>query len=225
MKSQDVFLLLKLVSLELLHADSQRAGLAVADEHGFAKASWQDWEPEAQTDSGPDWSASLSDDNFGRQWMDSQYTVRGLQDSTGISKTEVAAALKRCQEVGLVMSDRHTQWPVVNRKGLWEFLVHGLRYVFPAKAGALTRGIATGVGAPVLQGQLMSAGDLLPVWPDARGNTKGLSVAPLFKSVPHAARRDPRLYALLALTDAVRMGRPREHALAAKALAQWLELA
>jgi len=223
MKSQDVFLLLKLVSLELLYADIQRAGPAVADEYGHAKASWQDWEPEAN--SSQEWGTGLSDDNFSQQWMDSKYTVRGLEESTGISKTEVAAALKRCQEVGLAMPDRHTQWPVVNRKGLWELLVYGLRYVFPARAGELTRGIATGVGAPVLQGQLMSAGDLLPVWPDPRGKTKGLSVMPLFKSVPHAARRDPRLYALLALTDAVRMGRPRESALAAKALAQWLEVA
>jgi hypothetical protein len=47
----------------------------------------------------------------------------------------------------------------------------------------------------------------------------GQSVEPLFKSVPMSVRRDPVLYDLLALTDALRVGKPREHALAAQMLA------
>ena len=56
----------------------------------------------------------------------------------------------------------------------------------------------------------MTAGEFVPVWPDARGNTKGQAVEPLFKSVPEAVRKDPQLYALLALTDAIRFGQARE---------------
>ena len=180
MKSQDVLLMLKLMSFELDESASQCA---------------------------------------------ERYSVRSLADSTGVSKSEVANAWQRCVAVGLLKSDRITGLPILNRDGLFGFLVHGLRYVFPAKLGELTRGMATGVGAPVLAGKLQSAGDLVPVWPDAQGSVMGLSVVPLFKSVPEAASKDERLYALLALTDALRIGKAREHELAAKMLGQWMGLA
>jgi hypothetical protein len=45
-----------------------------------------------------------------------------------------------------------------------------------------------------------------PVWPDEAGEVRGLEFAPLYKSVPQAARRDPRLYELLVLVDAIRGG-------------------
>ncbi|WP_228768282.1 hypothetical protein [Limnohabitans sp. DM1] len=153
------------------------------------------------------------------------YSVRGLADSTGVSKSEVANALKRCTDVGLLKTDRYTGCPVVNRAGLYEFLVHGIRYVFPARLGELTRGIPTAVGAPVLADKLMSAGDLVPVWSDAAGSCMGQSVEPLFKSVPMSVRRDPVLYDLLALTDALRVGKPREQALAAQMLADRMAVA
>lgn len=47
-------------------------------------------------------------------------------------------------------------------------------------------------------------------------------MAPLYKTVTGAVRRDSRLYALLALTDAIRLGQPRECNLAAELLAQML---
>lgn len=98
--------------------------------------------------------------------------------------------------------------------------MYGVKYVFPAKPGRLVRGIRTAFAAPVLEGRLFSAGEWLPVWPDARGNNKGLEVTPLFKTVGHAARRDPELYALLALVDAIRIGNPREANLAKDLLRQ-----
>ena len=42
------------------------------------------------------------------------------------------------------------------------------------------------------------------------------------ETVTGAVRRDSRLYALLALTDAIRLGQPRERNLAAELLAQML---
>jgi hypothetical protein len=38
--------------------------------------------------------------------------------------------------------------------------------------------------------------------------------SPLYKNVPEAARRDPKLYELLALVDAIRDGRAREREIA-----------
>ena len=51
---------------------------------------------------------------------------------------------------------------------------------------------------------------------------QGVAVEPLYSSVPGAAQRDPELYYLLALVDALRMGRARERAFAEKELAERL---
>ncbi len=99
-----------------------------------------------------------------------------------------------CLEVGLAKLDRDIDVPCTNTRTLFEFIVYGLRYVFPAKPGALTRGIVTAFAAPILREKLMGAGEYKPVWPDARGNTKGLAVEPLFKTV-----QKPRLAGLLCL--------------------------
>jgi hypothetical protein len=51
---------------------------------------------------------------------------------------------------------------------------------------------------------------------------QGAAVQPLDSSVPGAARRDPALYDLLALVDALRIGRARERSLAEKEITQRL---
>jgi hypothetical protein len=144
----------------------------------------------------PHWSSH----ELHQRFVAEQYGVRALEKSTGISRTQISLALKRCYTVGLAKPERATGIPRANSKALFEFIVYGLRYVFPASAGAITRGIATSLGAPVLQDKLMTAGELLPVWPDARGNTKGVSVEPLYKSVPYAVRQDQWLYVPFILT-------------------------
>jgi hypothetical protein len=61
-----------------------------------------------------------------------------------------------------------------------------------------------------------------PVWPDPEGSTRGVAFEPLYPTVPQAARRDPALYELLALVDAVRDGRARERKIAEKELVKRL---
>jgi hypothetical protein len=59
-----------------------------------------------------------------------------------------------------------------------------------------------------------------PVWPDKNGTVRGVALAPLYPTVPEAARRDSNLYELLALFDAVRAGQAREREIAQKQLAE-----
>ena len=47
---------------------------------------------------------------------------------------------------------------------------------------------------------------------------RGVEFSPLYKNVPAAAQRDPKLYELLALVDAIRDGRTRERELAIREL-------
>ena len=140
------------------------------------------------------------------------FALRSLEAALGISKTEISASLKRSVDTTLAIKtgDR----PKVNRRNLTEFVKHGLKYTFPARPGAPQRGIATGFAAPMLAGQLVSAGADIQVWPYADGDQRGLSVVPLYKSVPMAALGDDRLYELLALVDAIRLGNQRETNLA-----------
>lgn len=229
MKSQDIVLLLKLVSL------SQQENQAPPQ----IPENWKGWDDHAlldenlpygqkmgfafETSGEPrgEFSNEVGDQApsfFEAEKTYDPYSVRALSSSTGISKSEVSMVLKRCYANGLARQDRHSGVPRVNTKSLYEFIVYGLRYVFPAKPGEVMRGIATGLAAPVLKGELMTAGDIVPVWPDARGNTKGAAVDPLFKTVPMAVRRDSTLYAFLALADAIRMGQPRERNFAAQKL-------
>lgn len=150
------------------------------------------------------------------------YSVRGLEAALGISKTEISASLKRSIASGLAIKDRKTDRPKPSRRHLREFIVHGLKFVFPAKPGAMQRGLPTAFAAPVLRETLHSAGSLIFVWPYAHAKEMGQSVDPLFKSVPEACEKDKRLYAYLALVDAIRIGNQRESKHAADLLVQRL---
>jgi hypothetical protein len=140
-------------------------------------------------------------------------TFPRLAASLGMSASEVHAAVGRAIASGLVDAATRT----TRKAALLEFLLHGLRYVFPAEWSGVTRGVPTSYAAPPLSSQF-SVGDLPPVWPHAEGASRGEGLAPLYKSVPAAALRDPQLYEWLALVDAVRSGRARERRLAANEL-------
>ncbi|GGI31259.1 hypothetical protein GCM10010987_63530 [Bradyrhizobium guangdongense] len=158
---------------------------------------------------------------FGQDGED-PYSVRGLETSLGISKTEVAASIKRSLASGMAIKRPMTSRPDPNRRNLRDFITYGLKFVFPASPGPMQRGMPTAFAAPVLKDLLYSAGSLIHVWPYARGREMGQSVAPLFKTVPKAAERDDRLYAYLALVDAIRLGNQREASLAANLLKERL---
>src|SRR5262249_44753553 len=100
---------------------------------------------------------------------------------------------------------------------LLEFLVHGVKYAFSSSRGRMTRGWPTAHAAPPLSSLVRQEGIPL-VWPDPEGDVRGESVEPLYKSVPKAAKRDPALYEMLALADAIRVGRARERKLAEQEL-------
>ncbi|QTO56416.1 hypothetical protein J8I88_18225 (plasmid) [Duffyella gerundensis] len=209
MKGQDILLLLKLISLQKQEQLSTEAAMMSLAER------WQDWET---TEEETLQQKGLIEPGGIKAWRESLYTVRSLENSTGIGKTQIGDSLRRCIDIGLAKKDRKYGVPRANRKSLLEFFIYGLKYVFPARMAEMTRGIATSFSAPVLSTTLYSAGDLIPVWPDERSKSKGLKVQPLFHTVPFAVKKDKDLYAMLALTDAIRLGNPREAGVAADML-------
>ena len=111
----------------------------------------------------------------------------------------------------------------INRSGLLELLLHGLRYVFPVEKGALTRGVPTAYAATPLKEQIAPDGEPVPVWPFSEGTVRGYSFSPLHKNAPLAALEDPKLYELLVLVDSLRDGRAREREIAGRELRLRLE--
>ena len=142
-----------------------------------------------------------------------------LGQSLGMSASEVHAAVRRLIDARLVDSSTKE----VRREALRNFLVHGVPFVFPAHAQEVTRGMPTAWAAPVMADKLNASEQIPPVWPDPNGKVQGASVRPLYSSVPGAARRDPALYDLLALVDAIRIGRARERNIAEKEISNRLK--
>src|SRR3546814_3863713 len=104
------------------------------------------------------------------------FSVRALEESTGISKSEVSGSLRRCMDVGLAKPERGSGLPRANTRALLGFIMNGIKFVFPARPGPLVRGIPTAHAAPVLAGRLLSAGEHIYVWEDAYGNVQGQRV-------------------------------------------------
>lgn len=136
-----------------------------------------------------------------------------------LSASQVHSSLKRLEKSRLIAARADGGRPLL--APIQEFLVHGLKYAFPAQRGEITRGIPTAHAAAPLSEHIADS-ELPPVWPSPEGNVRGVTIEPLHKMVPVAALKDPVLYELLALVDALRDGRARERQLAERELASRL---
>ena len=143
---------------------------------------------------------------------DSNWSYPALSHELSMSASEVHAGVKRA--VAAKLMDMHRKVPV--KSNLLEFLIHGVKYAYPPDRGGITRGIPTSYAAQPLRELIMQPDELPPVWPDPEGQVRGYEFSPLYSSVPHACKIDPKLYELLALVDAIRDGRARERKIAIK---------
>ncbi len=128
--------------------------------------------------------------------------------------------MKRLQAAHLLHGPEMLNRP--NLATLEEFLIHGVKYAFPAERGEPTRGLPTSYAANPLNRLIVPSDEPVPVWPYPEGKKRGIAFAPLYKTVPAAAMRDALLYEKLALVDALRDGRTRERKLAEKELIKLL---
>jgi hypothetical protein len=132
-------------------------------------------------------------------------TYERLSKALGMSSSEVHASIGRAKAARLIKLENDK--PVVIRSAVKDFILHGAKYAFPATFGAMTRGVPTSYAAPPLVKQISQPiNEPPPVWPDPIGEQRGVAFHPLYPSAPEAARKDPALYELLALFDAVRGG-------------------
>lgn len=133
------------------------------------------------------------------------WRIEDLRLSLKLSASEVSEALERCRVAKLVdISKRNVYFT-----SFLEFLLGGLKYVFPVQPGGIVRGVPTAFSAPPVN-TIVTGGSQKVVWPYAKGSERGQAIEPLYKTVPEIVGNDPQLYELLVLVDTLRIGKVRE---------------
>ena len=142
-----------------------------------------------------------------------EWSYRALGERLGLAHASVQRAVDRLADARLYTVDRKR----TDRRRLEEFLVHGVKYAFPAHLGAETRGIPTAWAAGSLA-KLITRDERPPVWPSPAGMTRGRTVDPLHPSATALIGREDALVAVLMAVDAVRLDEPRIRKHAARAV-------
>jgi hypothetical protein len=119
------------------------------------------------------------------------------------STSAVHRAVARLQHAGICRSASRT----VRGHSLHEFLMHGVRYAFPAVHGPERAGVPTAGSHPEVAGALGTTEPVRAlVWPMEGGAVRGETIVPLFNGAAKVAARDARMHQMLACVDVLRVG-------------------
>src|SRR5690625_1798737 len=77
---------------------------------------------------------------------DESWYMKDLSHELNISASEISESLNRSALAGLVTPDKKA----IRKRNLLEFLLHGLKYAYPQRPGAIVRGMPTAHSAPPL---------------------------------------------------------------------------
>lgn len=150
-----------------------------------------------------------------------RWTVRSLGEELSYDSAGISRSLSRLAASDLYDPQRKRARAAQSE----EFLVHAVKYLFPATLGAPSRGIPTAWAVPPLSTAIASTEQAVPVWPHRQGDTRGFAVKPVHRLAVDASLRDPELREWLALVDGLRIGDARERRIAADVLSERVRLA
>jgi len=140
-----------------------------------------------------------------REW---RYSM--LAEELHMSPSEVHAGVKRLVRCGLVTEMTLSSGAQVQKvllpdtASVSEFLLHGIRYVFPLETEGPAVGIPTSYGAVHIFKDTDHGQSFIPVWKYGTGGCSGIAVKPIYRSVPAACLDDFGLYELMVIADALR---------------------
>lgn len=140
-------------------------------------------------------------------------SINEMSELLNISKSEISKAMERNRLAGLVSTDKKR----VNKLALREFLIYGLKYVFPAQVGGSTRGIATAHSASPVNLYITDGKENF-VWEYYKGTKRGNSIIPLYDKIPKIVENQKELYEFLTIIDTFRVGKSREIEIAIREL-------
>jgi hypothetical protein len=147
---------------------------------------------------------------------DERWTYARLAQDLALTASQVFEGARRCELAGLIA--RQDDQPIARTRELTDFVLHGVRFAFPAALGQISRGMPTASGGPYLSTVLVATAEGPPVWPFAAGQARGPAVTPFYPTLPRAAQKDADFYNVLTLVDAVRIGGARDREIAADQL-------
>jgi len=143
---------------------------------------------------------------------DLTWTQTSLARSLFMSQSEISESLSRSRYARLL----YDKGRKVVRQSFMDLLEYGIPFIFPQQPGSVVRGIPTSHSASPLKEHILSEEHY--VWPYVKGHVRGHSIQPLYYSVIQAVELDQYLYEMLALIDALRVGKIREKNLALEIL-------
>ncbi|MEY4589956.1 MAG: hypothetical protein RL497_2032 [Pseudomonadota bacterium] len=141
-----------------------------------------------------------------------------LAEALGRGKGDVSRSIQRLLGAGLIGERdpgegdhlaQNRKYYSLQRQGLSDLLIYGVRHVFAPSILGFGRGVPTGWNCPQVRSP-MNPLEIPFVWPAPGGEVQGQLLEPLYAGVPSAAMRDKDLYSLLSLIEVLRMGKPRE---------------
>jgi len=147
------------------------------------------------------------------------WTFAEIAETLQISESEVSYAMERNAIAGLVSADKKR----VNKLALRDFLICGLKYVFPPQPGSSTRGIATAHSASPVNLRIAESSENY-VWKYYKGTRRGNSIVPLYDKIPKIVENQPELYEFLTIIDTLRIGKNREIEIAIEELDKRLKI-
>lgn len=125
-----------------------------------------------------------------------------------LSQAEVSHGLKRLKGSRLLNIEGN-----VIKEAAIELLIHAVKYFYPAQLGAPSLGIPTAHANPEFKFVKYKDSESY-VWPYAEGKSKGISLMPIYHSLPYACSEDKVLYKMASLVEMIRAGRARERKIA-----------
>ena len=150
------------------------------------------------------------------EYCENDFRVMNISQALKISQSEISESLNRSKIGKLIGQNKN-----IFRKSLYELLIFAVKHIFPVTPGNIVRGVATSHSASPLS-ELIISGKESYVWQYANGNDRGMSIKPLYKTVPEISEGLPKLMEILTLIDALRIGKAREVNLARIALEERL---
>ena len=142
-------------------------------------------------------------------------SVRELAESIKVSIGEISKSTKRLVSAHLVVEREGRLNTEIS--ALQEWLCFGVRYAYPVESVGFGRGLPTAWNCPYVKTDILPPEPAV-VWGVSGGSVEGMMIRPFHESIPFVASNDELMYEALSLVEAIRLGKPRELAIAREAL-------
>lgn len=150
-------------------------------------------------------------------WDERKWNAKSFSEHLGIHRNSLYDSLAVLHHAKLI--GKNSMKP--NFENIEEFLVCGLKYLFPPKFGDGGVGMYTAYSAEPLSEIIVHQKKI--VWLEDDANDKGqISLEPIHKSVPKLCLRNHELHEYFSLLDAIRAGRARERVIGVELLVKKL---